>query len=88
MSQFRIVEGVAGYYCYHLAVTGNYKSLCGRPVMNTCLSLKHWGQKNPYHMLSAKWCVQCSFPRCAVKYVEPRHGLARESLREMKEDGR
>lgn len=57
-AQVAIVEGVEGFYRYHLieAPSRNGKALCGAPCMVTAIPLTQWGQKTH---LKEKYCAEC-----------------------------
>ena len=60
-----IVEGVSGYYFYHLSETGlNARpALCGnKKVMQTGLPIESWGMKTH---LNERYCKECE-----IKYKE------------------
>lgn len=56
----KIVEGVMGYYHYHLSESGKNgsKAICGyyQNMMQTSIPLPAWGTKSH---LKEKWCEQC-----------------------------
>jgi len=55
----KIVEGVEGYYFYHLSETGKngQPALCGKKeVMHTSIPLKTWGYKGH---LNERYCKKC-----------------------------
>jgi hypothetical protein len=55
----KVVEGILGYYFYHLSETGaNGKpALCGnKEVMSTEVPITFWGKKSH---LNEKWCKKC-----------------------------
>ncbi len=57
----RIVEGVMGYWSYHLAEPGKYTAICGGggTMMHTAIPLKHWGKPCGNRMIHFKWCTEC-----------------------------
>jgi len=55
----KVVEGVMGYYFYHLSETGKNGqiTLCGtKQVMQTGIPVSAWGAKSH---LNEKWCEKC-----------------------------
>jgi hypothetical protein len=58
-SSLKIVEGIEGYYFYHLSESGKnmQQALCGnRNVMLTNLRLSSWGTKSH---LNERYCKKC-----------------------------
>jgi hypothetical protein len=57
--ELKIVEGIEGYYVYHLSKSGKnmQPALCGNSrVMSTNASLRIWG----FHShLNEKYCTEC-----------------------------
>jgi hypothetical protein len=52
-----ITEGIEGTWHYHLSTTDNkHKSLCGKPVMHSNLSMNDWGFVSH---LKEKYCEKC-----------------------------
>jgi hypothetical protein len=57
MSEFRIVEGVEGYWHYHWSDhPKGIKSLCGRQTMSCELPERLWGLKGH---LNERYCKEC-----------------------------
>ena len=56
MNNLKIVEGVAGYYFYHLSNNTNHKSLCGEHTMQTGIPLSFWGKVSH---LNERYCKNC-----------------------------
>jgi hypothetical protein len=54
--EFTIKEGIAGTHHYHFGLPKLYKSICGKPVMDTEIDPKTWGQKSH---LREHWCPEC-----------------------------
>ncbi len=55
----KVVEGVSGYYFYHLSEDGRsgHPALCGnKQVMSTCLTTKDWGFVG---QLRERYCKKC-----------------------------
>ena len=55
----KIVEGIEGYYFYHLSESGKnmQPALCGKKtVMITHLRLSSWGKKSH---LNERYCKEC-----------------------------
>lgn len=48
MNNLKIVEGIAGYYFYHLSNDKPHKSLCGAQTMSTGLPLRTWRYKSAH----------------------------------------
>lgn len=56
-----IVEGVSGYWHYHLGKSDRYgKALCGADTMYTAMPLDNWKKKFGEHFPKRpSWCDTC-----------------------------
>ncbi len=61
MTHFKIVEGINGYYSYHMIKHGEgpARALCGARTMCTSLPIESWGEEFSIGCQSAKWCKDC-----------------------------
>ncbi|OGM09165.1 hypothetical protein A2Z67_04460 [Candidatus Woesebacteria bacterium RBG_13_36_22] len=56
----KIVEGVEGFWHYHLARDGEKKALCGNErVMETSIPLSAWNSTPKDYHIPEKWCKEC-----------------------------
>lgn len=61
MKELKIVEGVAGYWYYHLAPADKTsRALCGAWTMRTSIGLDRWGAKCGNEQIRYKWCSKCA----------------------------
>jgi hypothetical protein len=56
----RIVEGVGGYYHYHIAPADRTSvAYCGRLTMERAIPWVHWGLPGASHMPTFHYCEEC-----------------------------
>lgn len=65
----RVVEGITGYWFYHLRddTDPNHlllPALCGAKVMPASIKLESWGKTPENYHIPEKWCKEC--PRLAA----------------------
>lgn len=56
----KIVEGIAGYWFYHLREGDTGKALCGAEVMRTSIPLDGWARTPTNYHIPEKWCHHCA----------------------------
>lgn len=70
VGEVRVVEGVSGYWHYHLAKLEEYTAICGRTgMMDTNSSIDQFGVVPKGYHIPLSYCAECLRqlkPNCAM----------------------